>query len=81
MNPLAVALQGVGFGPLAMVSQGVLYVPSLPPVSGVVEGSGFKSARDWSQDVSDLALIHSEDQTATELLVTLVTQGFFHGNL
>ena len=61
---------GSAFGPIEVVS--------LPPVAGVVEGSGFKSARDWAQDASNLAFIHSEDQTATELIVTLVTQGFFH---
>lgn len=54
------------------------FVP-LPPVAGVVEGMGFKSARDWAHDTADLAFIHQEDQMATELLVTLVTQGFFHG--
>lgn len=52
---------------------------SLSPVAGVVEGMGFKSTRDWVQDASDLSVIHQEDQIAAELLVTLVTQGFFHG--
>ena len=60
-------------------SWGSIEVVALPPVAGVVEGMGFKSTRDWSQDAADLAFIHQEDQMATELLVTLVTQGFFHG--
>lgn len=52
---------------------------TLPPVSGVVDGMGFKSAKDWALDASSLAIVHQEDQIAAELLVTLVTQGFFNG--
>lgn len=59
-------------------SWGSIEVVALPPVAGVVEGGGF-GAKAWSEDVGNLALIHQEDQVATELLVTLVTQGFFHG--
>lgn len=49
---------------------------------GVIpKGSGFrKSVAALADDISDLTFIHQEDQAATELLVTLVTQGFFHGN-
>lgn len=61
-------------------SFGGLEIVTLPPVAGVVGGGGVKSARDWAQDAGNLAFIHQEDQVATELLVTLVTQGFFHGN-
>lgn len=70
---------GKSFGSAFGSAFGAINVVSLPPVAGVVDGMGFKSARDWAQDTSNLAFIHQEDQIATELLVTLVTQGFFHG--
>ncbi len=70
---------GTSFGGAFGSAFGAIEIVSLPPVSGVVEGMGFKSARDWVQDISELEVIYQEDQVAAELLVTLVTQGFFHG--
>lgn len=70
---------GKSWGSAFGAAFGAIEVVSLPPVAGVVEGMGFKTPSDWSQDASKLAFIHQEDQIATELLVTLVTQGFFHG--
>ena len=70
---------GTSWGKSFGAAFGAIEVVSLPPGAGVVEGMGFKTARDWAQDASSLAFIHQEDQMATELLVTLVTQGFFHG--
>jgi hypothetical protein len=58
-------------------------VPSLPSVSGVVRGGGFRKQRDlydWSQQTYNLTRLHQQDQEVTELLVGLVTQGFFDGN-
>jgi len=61
----------------------------LPPVAGVdrlsVSGSGKSSKAtrtrrlpDWLDNQGKLAKLHQDDQVVTELLVSLVTKGFFH---
>jgi hypothetical protein len=65
------------------ISWKTIEVPSLPSVSGVVRGGGFRKQRDlydWSQQTYNLTRLHQQDQEVTELLVGLVTQGFFDGN-
>jgi len=44
-----------------------------PEIGGSVSASP-------NDDGQVLVFIHQDDQIAAELLVTLVTQGFFHGN-
>ena len=52
----------------------------LPPVSGVYGGGkGTPFSRQWVEEIADVSHLHAEDQVVTELLVTLVTKGFFHG--
>jgi hypothetical protein len=57
-------------------------VPSLPSVSGVYGGGkkGTPFSRQWVEDIADVSHLHAEDQIVTELLVALVTKGFFHGH-
>jgi hypothetical protein len=60
-----------------------ILVPELPPVSGGVGGyyNGRRPLiRDWTEKIHDVAHLHRDDQIAAELLVALVTQGFFDGN-
>jgi hypothetical protein len=74
---------GVAFG----AAFGAIAVTALPPVAGVVAeqpGMGFTKGADlaaWANSAADMAFIHAEDQIATELLVSLITKGFFHGAL
>jgi hypothetical protein len=72
---------GMAFG----AAFGAIAITPLPPVAGVVveqPGMGFTKAAElaaWANSAADMAAIHQEDQLATELLVALVTKGFFHG--
>lgn len=82
MTPRAVAVQGIGYSPQLVALQGLIEVPELPDVSGVA-GGGFrrrKDTRDWAERTYTLAKLHKQDQEVTELLVALVTKGFFNGN-
>lgn len=85
MSARAIAVQGIGFTPRLIAVQGFgpIAVPELPSVSGVVRGGGFRKQRDlhdWSRQTYNLTRLHQQDQEVTELLVGLVTQGFFDGN-
>ena len=46
-------------------------------VGAVKKGVSF--TRPWVEETVKLTQLHQEDQLVTELLVTLVTEGFFHG--
>jgi hypothetical protein len=64
----------------ALLTQAALF--GLPSVAGVVEGMGFTKAAQiaaWADETANLASIHFEDQLASELLIALVTKGFFNG--
>lgn len=76
----AVALNGIGFSPAAVASLGFIAPTPLPPVAGVSGGGywSFREDRKWGDDFYNLSLLHKQDQEVTELLVSLVTQGFFH---
>jgi hypothetical protein len=81
----AVAVQGIGFSPRLVAVQGFgpIEVTPLPPVSGVVRGGGFRRQRDlydWSSKTYNLTRLHQQDQEVAELLVALVTKGFFDGD-
>jgi hypothetical protein len=86
IDSYAVAMQGIGFSPMLVAVQGFgpIEVTQLPSVAGVasVSGSGKASkARrlpDWLDNQGKLAKLHQDDQVVTELLVSLVTKGFFH---
>lgn len=85
LNARSIALQGIGFGPKQTAAQGLLELVSLADVGGVnkhVKFRPFKSPKDvtdWVEDTYNLTHLHRDDQLAAELLVSLVTQGFFNG--
>lgn len=84
ISPRAVAVQGVGFTPRLVAVQGfgTVEVTPLPSVSGVLVG-GFRKQRDlydWSTKTYNLTRLHQQDQEVVELLVSLVTKGFFDGD-
>lgn len=54
-------------------------VVPLPPVAGVNRGRRLSLTRPWVEETAQLTQLHQEDQLVTELLVTLVTKGFFNG--
>jgi hypothetical protein len=51
----------------------------LPPVAGTTGGGYWVKKRDpsWVEQTYNLAVLHQQDQEVTELLVSLVTKGFF----
>ena len=72
LNARAVALQGIGFTSLLVGLQGF---------GAVVERRGGRHGHARLRPVTDYNLkqLHQDDETAVELIVTLVTKGFFDG--
>lgn len=79
LDPRAIALQGIGFTPSLVALQGFGDVA----VAGRVGGRRHKGVRfePYRPDASayNLAQIHQEDESVTDLLIALVTKGFFNG--
>jgi len=77
LDPRAVAIQGIGFAPPFVALQGFV-IPEV--VSGRrprTHGVRFEPYRPTEQ--ISLAQLHAEDETVTDLLIALVTKGFFNG--
>lgn len=76
LDARAVALQGIGFIPILVALQGFgdIVVSGRRPRSN----ARFEPYR---QEVVSLAQLHQEDELVTDLLLTLVTKGFFNGTL
>ena len=77
LDPRAVAIQGIGFAPPFVALQGFVV-----PETGVARrprrhGVRFEPYRPDKQIT--LAQLHAEDETVTDLLIALVTKGFFDG--
>lgn len=77
LDPRAVALQGIGFTSPFVALQGFVV-----PETGVARrprrhGVRFEPYRPTEQ--ISLAQLHAEDETVTDLLIALVTKGFFDG--
>lgn len=86
MTARQLALQGFLLTPIAMAVQGLIALLEEEQTRQQVYGIGrrgqpVKSERYAEKDVSDFENLHQEDQVATELLVTLVLKGFFHGTI
>lgn len=71
LDPLAVAVQGFGFGALLIAVQGFGPVDVYDQVAPV-RGGG---------DSALMARIRQDDMDASELIICLVTQGFFDGRI
>ncbi len=71
LSPRAVALQGIGFAPPVVAVQG--FAPVLATAWDTAQGiAGQFNQRRYNQLLRD-------DELCTELIVALVTQGFFNG--
>lgn len=79
LDPRAIALQGIGFTPNFVALQGFVEAA----VSGKVGGRRHKGVRfePYRPDAPayNLAQIHQEDESVTDLLIALVIKGFFNG--
>lgn len=82
MNPRAVALQGIGYTPTLVALQG------FGPTVIIDEGGEVHRSRRLGARLTyfeneavayNLAQLHQEDEAVTDLLITLVTKGFFDG--
>jgi hypothetical protein len=74
LDPYAIALQGIGFSPRLVALQGFAEIV----VPGKVGGRRHKGVR-FEPYKGDLAQIHQEDESVTDLLIALVIKGFFNG--
>lgn len=81
MNPRAVAVQGIGYTPRLVALQGFGYT-EVPPPEPVVPGRRPKrhgiKAEFYAPEVS-FDLLRQEDELATDLIIALLTKGFFDG--
>lgn len=79
LDPRAIALQGIGFTPSLVALQGFVEAA----VSGKVGGRRHKGVRfePYKPDTPsyNLAQLHQDDELVTDLLIALVTKGFFNG--
>jgi len=80
LSARAIALQGIGFTPRLVALQGFGFY-DLPPVPeyGGTRGKRHSHARLLPGTDYNLAQLHQEDEAVTDLLITLVTKGFFDG--
>lgn len=72
LNPRAVALQGIGFAAAVVAVQG------FTPVQDYVWDTTQGKAGAFNRSAYNLLL--RDDELVTDLIVTLVTQGFFDGH-
>ena len=75
LNPRAVALQGIGFAPLYVGLQGFVTVELTAgrrPRRHGIKAEFYKADQ-------TLDLLRQEDELATDLIVALLTKGFFDG--
>jgi hypothetical protein len=72
LNPRAVALQGIGFAATLVAVQG------FSPVQDFVWDTTQGKAGAFNRTAYNRLL--RDDELVTDLIVTLVTQGFFDGN-
>lgn len=76
LSSRAIAVQGIGFTPRHVALQGF--------VVGTVGGGRRPRQRSvrfepYRPDRIELAQLHAEDELVTDLLIALVTKGFFDG--
>lgn len=77
LDARAVALQGIGFSPVLVALQGFAIVEAEAPTRRPRTNARFEPYR--PEVGVTLAQLQQEDELATELLLTLVTKGFFDG--
>lgn len=77
MNPRAVAVQGIGYTPRLVALQGFGFVAIMP--EPVVAGRRPKRHGIKAEFYRDglLDQLRQEDELATDLIIALVTKGFF----
>jgi len=80
VNPRAVAVQGIGYTPRLVALQGFGYIDVTPPEQPPgrrPKRHGIK-AEFYAPEIS-FDLLRQEDELATDLIVALLTKGFFDG--
>ena len=77
LSPRAVALQGIGFSPLLVGLQG-LVEEAVVSARRPRRGARFEPYKPQVVPYN-LAELHRDDELVTDLLVGLVTKGFFDG--
>lgn len=77
LDPRAVAIQGIGFTPPFVALQGFVVPEVVSARRPRRHGVRFEPYRPDRQIT--LAQLHAEDETVTDLLIALVTKGFFDG--
>ena len=77
LNPRAVAVQGIGFAPAFVALQGFVVPEVVSARRPKRHGVRFEPYRPTEQ--ISLAQLHAEDELVTDLLIALVTKGFFNG--
>jgi hypothetical protein len=81
VNPRAVALQGIGYTPRLVALQGFGYTDVTPPevASGRRPKRHGIKAEFYAPEVS-FDILRQEDELATDLIIALLTKGFFDGS-
>jgi hypothetical protein len=81
VNPRAVAVQGIGYSTRLVALQGFGFVGIVPEpeVSARRPKRHGIKAEFYAPDVS-LDLLRQEDELATDLIIALLTKGFFDGS-
>lgn len=77
LNPRAVALQGLGFSPLLVGLQGLIEGGAV--VTAAVRRPKRHIKIEQGIIPPTLSQLRQEDELVTDLIVTLVTKGFFDG--
>lgn len=77
LDPRAIALQGIGFAPTLVALQGFRAVEDVVTARRGRRNARFEPYR--GEPTADIQLLHQEDGLVTDLILTLVTKGFFDG--
>lgn len=77
LDPRAVAVQGIGFTPPFVALQGFVVPEVVSARRPRTHGVRFEPYR--PVEMVSLAQLRAEDELVTDLLIALVTKGFFDG--
>lgn len=79
LDPRAVALQGIGFTSPFVALQGFVVPEEISVSTRRPRRHGVRFEPYRPAEQITLAQLHAEDETVTDLLIALVTKGFFDG--